>query len=330
MADGKNPYGPQYAQAGVPQQDDGLISRGLGALSGWMAKQGLWGDAAKQAELRKEKERLEQEEALKQSVAMRQQQAQQAPQVAPTQQPPRVHYRMPVNPWLKLPQLFDHMDLQPPPALNREGKPLDKFEKWLDLQNQFRKHANAGHPEEFVTAYKADTKKPGKIETVKTYFPVPAMQQYLGAANFAKQQGLLKDWTMRDLAAMALAEGRYDFGHNEHDVNNPQAKKIYADLRDKGFSHDQSSFIAALENKAAVARDKKMNKFVVWNGTGVSEYGKTGKDYLKKIERTKTILDDPRNKQFMEHLGLSYFDEPVKKAGGGSIGKPLPGGNKII
>lgn len=92
-----------------------------------------------------------------------------------------------------------------------------------------------------------------------------------------------------------LLEGRADAGANSYNTNNPRAKKLYQTLSDQGVSEPAAIYAAAILDKTEVAKRLGISFDEAWNGTGVSQYGTTGKDYADRAALFAKVQDDPRN-----------------------------------
>ena len=207
-------------------------------------------------------------------------------------------------------------------------------------REDFKKNPNA-----YVWGYRyyegkdPEVLKKGQLETIRTYFPVAEMKPYLDVYKLAKGKFGLPKITPEQFAAMALAEGRTDFGYNNYDVNQPHLQKLFAEVKNlaPGISDEQAGFVAALKEKSDLA--KKLNRPFdeIWNGTGRSDQGRTGKQHAGRVKKTRDVaVPHKQNEQLRKLIADSIARleaqeaETVQAAKGGSIGKPLPGGSKII
>lgn len=192
----------------------------------------------------------------------------------------------------------------------------------------------AADPDSVLSAHRYDPKR--NVETLPTLYNKPVMNSFLDAYKAAG----IKGPSPQDLAAMALVEGRSDFGYNKFDTNNKKAVKVYNDLIEQGHNKAAAGFAAAVVEKQQVAKRKNIPFFAAWNGTGTSKMsGKTGFDYADKVERAKAALSHPKNKALSSFINtkLSEADLPeaeVQAAKGGAIKMPdgyKAGGNvKLI
>lgn len=181
--------------------------------------------------------------------------------------------------------------------------------------------------------------KKGELETVRTYFPVAEMKPYLDVYKLAKGKFGLPKLTSKELAGMALAESRPDFGYNNWDVNQPHLKKLFAEVKKlaPGISDEQAGFIVALREKNDLAKKLKRSFYETWNGLGVSEQGRTGKQHEIRVKKNmEKAVPHKQNEQLIKMLEDSIARmqaqnaEEVQAAKGGSIHKALQGGSKMI
>jgi hypothetical protein len=122
------------------------------------------------------------------------------------------------------------------------------------------------------------------------------------------------------LAAMALKEGRDDFGANMYDHNNPQlqalAQRLYPKMYEAsidwyakhagvGSPHDvvrgAKLFPVVVAEKMAVAKRLNIPFAEAWNGTG-SNGRSTGAQYAKGFEYALKAAQHPKNKQLVDFI----------------------------
>lgn len=122
-----------------------------------------------------------------------------------------------------------------------------------------------------------------------------------------------------ELAALALKEGRDDFGANMYDHNNPQlqalAKRLYPQQADDALDwyakHGSNAagptvygaklFPVAVADKMAVAKRLGIPFAEAWNGTG-SNGRSTGADYARGYEHYLKAAANPKNKALVDFI----------------------------
>jgi len=178
--------------------------------------------------------------------------------------------------------------------------------------------------------------KAGPVEVLPTKYPMEHMLPYLEAYKVATKQYGMPKLSPEKLAAMALAEGRYDFGYNQYNTENKEAQKLYETMTAQGIPPRAAGFAAAILDKQQVAKRLKIPFEKAWNGTGRSAAGKTGNDYVRRVRNNLKAVNHEKNKKLYEFiksntaLADDQYDDVETAAKGGHIGKPLPGGSKMI
>lgn len=184
--------------------------------------------------------------------------------------------------------------------------------------------------EEMIEAYRADPtgKYGGKegIETLPLKFPAKYLKGYLRAYNLAKKHGAPKDLTAEDLYALAMKEGRFDFGTNKYNTNDPESvaiyQKTYKDLiaqgEDPAGAAQQAMFPAALYDHHKRSQKLGISFGHSWTGTGTSAAtGISGKTAGEMMNQQYSGWDHPKNKKFIDFIrkyaGISE-PKPQKKA----------------
>mgnify|MGYP006280620709 CR=1 FL=1 len=139
----------------------------------------------------------------------------------------------------------------------------------------------AGNDSGFINGYRL-SKKTGGLESLPHRFDPITMGQLLSALRDARTLGAHVPNT-DNLTALALIEGRSDFGFNQLDQNNKKAVQLADTLSKEPYNHTQlaSQFAAAVMDKMQAAQRLKIPFAKAWNGTGRSEYGQTGDEYAK-------------------------------------------------
>jgi hypothetical protein len=154
-----------------------------------------------------------------------------------------------------------------------------------------------------------------------------------------------------DLAALALKEGRFDYGLSGGSRGGNFVTKYKKELQDKyNITDTDINFMATIADKQRIADKNKISFAEAWNGVGTNDFGQTGKQYAKDWETHKQAALNPKNKELMDVVmrgiadGQKYGfplqankekDErkttkevPYKK--GGMVEKSLSGGHKLI
>lgn len=189
-------------------------------------------------------------------------------------------------------------------TLVTKQKPIYPGDKasWKDSYN-YKKSMSEYEPDNWISGYRHDPKTKDGLETMKFYAEKENMDKFLEALKVAKNLGV-DNITPEDLTAMFLQEGRSDFGYNGFNpVNAPKpALEVYDRLKKAGYSELIAGFPALIKEKALAAQRKGIPFYRAWNGTGVNDYGQTGEDYRKKVEKTKEIVKHPKNKDLYEYI----------------------------
>jgi hypothetical protein len=154
-----------------------------------------------------------------------------------------------------------------------------------------------------------------------------------------------------DLAALALKEGRFDYGLSGGSYGGNFVEKYRKELENKyNLTSKDIDFMATIADKQRIADKNKVSFAEAWNGTGVNELGQSGKQYSKDWEVHKQAALHPKNKELMDVImrgiedGKKYGfplqanrekdirkttkEVPYKK--GGVVDKSLAGGHKVI
>jgi hypothetical protein len=167
-----------------------------------------------------------------------------------------------------------------------------------------------------------------------------------GAAEAAGHPSLSPE----ELAAMALKEGRFDYGMSGGS-SNKFAYNYYLDLKNKyNITPSEMQFLSTIADKKRIAEKFNIPFAKAWNGTGTNEVGQTGEQYAADMQNHLKAATNPKNKELLNLIQRAIDDGkkygfplkanndkdttaqkklvPYKK--GGSIAKPLAGGNKTI
>lgn len=104
------------------------------------------------------------------------------------------------------------------------------------------------------------------------------------------------------LAALAIKEGRSDFGHSTQDVHNRQSQAMWNNLTQLGIGDLPASFATTIAEKAAVAKRLNIPFAEAWNGTGKNHNGTSGAQYAKGFEYALKAAQHPKNKQLVDFI----------------------------
>lgn len=105
-----------------------------------------------------------------------------------------------------------------------------------------------------------------------------------------------------ELVNRLLVEGRSDAGANGYNTENPKARELFRALFGAGTPEPAANFVAAMLDKAAVAKRLNISQDEAYNGTGTSAAGKTGKDYAARMEQSKPAVTDPKNAALLDYV----------------------------
>lgn len=173
-----------------------------------------------------------------------------------------------------------------------------------------RKHREE-YPNDYLPAYRPASKMKEGIESMPTYYHTGDMDRLLKTYKTAKSFGA-PDIPAEKLAAMALIEGRHDFGYNDWNKNNKRAATLYENLVKGGATPYAAGFSAAILDKYETAQRLKIPFETAWNGTGKSIWNKTGKDYASNVREAEKVLAHPKNKPLYEFIKKrASLDEEV-------------------
>ena len=163
--------------------------------------------------------------------------------------------------------------------------------------------------------YRADPKgKFGgkdKMETLPTEFDRERVGQFLSALRDGQKYGVPKV-EVKELANIALQEGKHLFGYNDFNQNNKKARDIFYKLLDEGYDDVTAGFAAAVYDKKETAERLNIPFGMAWNGTGKVKgmKGRTGATYAQELEQKSYGLDSPKNKDFLSFID-SVYNKPA-------------------
>ena len=180
-------------------------------------------------------------------------------------------------------------------------------------------------PAKAIDLYRTDPKT-GKLESLAHKYDIgfsgatdeAAMRQpidpgMLHALHDAQKINPKLSVKPEEMVAILAQEGRTDFGGNDiapkYFEHNKKSVELYNKLRDMGYDEMQAGMPALMLEKQRVANVKKIPWPIAWNGTGVTEGGRTGEDYIREynlnlgnVKKNPDVL-----KAFTEHMS-----EPAK------------------
>jgi hypothetical protein len=194
---------------------------------------------------------------------------------------------------------------------------------------------------EILEAYRANPKNKygakDHMETLPTRFNPKIIETYTRAAAAGTKYGV-PVMDPKQLANMALHEGREDFGMNDNgiDYNNKKQVDLSRQLQREGHDEEAANFAAAILGKHEMAQRLNKPFLQVWNGAG-----KRAEKYSKDSAIESYAADHPKNQPFVEFIDESYnsalpvdkmpFDpgpQPTFKHGG--VVKAIKGNLKLI
>lgn len=131
-----------------------------------------------------------------------------------------------------------------------------------------------------------------------------AMTHTMGAA---KKLGL-PTIPPEELAALAMKEGREDFGFNNTFKPKAPADVKFRRMLDASFnlSDMQKNFLGLVNYAQRTAKAKGVPFAAVWNGLGVNKYGKSGFDYAKSLAAHRAAVQRPENQQLLGFIRSAY------------------------
>lgn len=163
----------------------------------------------------------------------------------------------------------------------------------------------AGLFSEQVKGYRADPKGryggKDRLETLPTKLDKNEMYNILSAFKDAEQLGMPKI-SDEQIANMFLNEGRSDAGFNSFNKNNPKATQLYEGLKQKGHDELGSQFAAAVLDKTQTAKRLGKDFNEIWNGTGISQEGRTGAQNAQRMSNTQYAATAPKNSELMSFI----------------------------
>ena len=194
---------------------------------------------------------------------------------------------------------------------------------------------------EIIEAYRANPKNKfgatDYMETRPKKFDPKIIETFTRAAADGTRYGV-PVLEPKQLANMALHEGREDFGLNDNgiDRNNKKQVELSRQLQRDGHDPAAADFAAAIMGKHEVANRIKKPFLQVWNGKG-----KKAEQYAKDSAAESYAAEHPKNQSLLDFIDEHYNDalplekkpfdpgpEPTFKHGG--VVKAIKGNNKLI
>jgi len=171
---------------------------------------------------------------------------------------------------------------------------------------------NSSLPAGWLQAWRGDTRT-GTIETLPHRFNPANMTKLLSAYKWARDQKLLPEISPETWAALALVEGREDFGYNaaftsqppgmsefgfdfgpsgSKGVNtSPALEKFIPRVEQAGMTDPGLAiWIAFLHDKLATAKRLGMPFYRAWNGSSI---------YQARFDAQAKALQNPKNEPFL-------------------------------
>jgi hypothetical protein len=165
----------------------------------------------------------------------------------------------------------------------------------------------------FVQGYRYDRRR-GALETLPKKFNMEDVRLYstaIGDAIRAGVPGISENISPEIITAMLLKEGREDLGTNEYNANDPKSRAIYEKYAQE-YGHEPAMTIAAMYDKAKVAKRLGIPFASAWIGTGRSPY-ETSAQYAADTENFKRIATDRKNQSLLNFIRGSMMPEPGSK-----------------
>ena len=154
-------------------------------------------------------------------------------------------------------------------------------------------------PAGWLQAWRGDART-GAIETLPLSFnPNGHMTKMLSAYKWARDRKLLPVIPPEMWAALAMVEGREDFGYNGLVLDNrPQQRKFLDQVAQAGMTDYLNLYwIAFLHEKIATAQRLNIPFYRVWNGSSI---------YQARFDAQAKALENPKNEPF-----LNWFKEQL-------------------
>ena len=164
-----------------------------------------------------------------------------------------------------------------------------------------------------LQGYRFD-KRRGKLETLPSKFTphdVKIYSEAIGEALRSGVPGISEHVSPEVVAAMLLKEGREDLGTNQYNKNDPESRKIY-EAYAKKYGRNPAEVIAAMYDKAKVAKRLNVPFSQAWIGLGRSDY-ETSKQYAQDMENFRKAVMDPKNAELLQFIRASMAGPQVPK-----------------
>lgn len=156
-----------------------------------------------------------------------------------------------------------------------------------------------------------------------------SLEEFIKAMRAGESLGV-PQLTPEQLTRIAMNEGdRSDFGFNRLNTDNKKAVKVADILREMGHSKMTADFAGALLDKQQYAKQLKLPLEHVWNGTGVSQYGKTGGDYANQANEWGYAVNHPKNADFLNMVKEAWNYQPSVKQNLGANEYSNPAGDFV-
>jgi hypothetical protein len=150
---------------------------------------------------------------------------------------------------------------------------------------------------QYIPARRPDHTSKDKIETMDTGYDKETMGRLLDAYKTAIDKYGVPQLTPKELTAMALVEGRSNFGFNDFDFNDPHAMKLQQSLMKEGHDPYAAGFPAAIMNKQKLADRIDKPLFQVWNGAGPDAI-----KYNNRVTGALETAEHPKNSNLYQFI----------------------------
>lgn len=201
---------------------------------------------------------------------------------------------------------------------------------WENQKKELEKYSN-------IAAYRPDTKQPGKLETLPIGWNEPEkrvnrryslnideLREGAQAIAAAKAMGFKlpeKETSPQFLAALALREGRGDYGTNiakpfmaSGVFKDKQSLEAYNKMLNAGYNAYQATIVANMMQKASDAKRLGIPFTTAWNGAGEfkTSDGKVGggKYYAKNFGLYEDAALHPKNSSLYHFIKGSLMPDP--------------------
>jgi len=164
---------------------------------------------------------------------------------------------------------------------------------------------------QYIPARRASDKTKTGVETMDTGYDKETMNNLLSAYKTAHEKYGVPMLAPHQLTAMALEEGRSNFGYNNFNWDNPKAYKLQQSLIKQGYDPYAAGFPAAILDKQQLSARLNKPFFHVWNGDGVQ-----AQHYNERVQNAieTGVPNNPKNQQLLQFIQnkTGYVAPPVQ------------------